>query len=203
MRRHQESLIVNVDVGNNNVNDVNVANYKFVKVLSLWRNITNRNNNAQVKKSMKMVEEASNCKSCIKVGFKDGIIFLKKRSRWVLETNTEEILLNLSCASCTLFFSIKICSEDNDSVLEEELLIFQIIDNIPNTHRWRGRWRMAKCWKKNSPPVDSRRTPPFKYDQMKIYKSLSSLLCWNELLGFRKMKDADRVTRCHVTGVTP
>ena len=118
MRRHQESLIVNVDVVNNNVNDVNV--------LSLWRNITIQINNAQVKKSMKMVEEASNCKSCIKVGFKDGIIFLKKRSRWVLETNTEEILLNLSCASCTLFFSIKICSEDNDSLLEEELIIFQI-----------------------------------------------------------------------------
>ena len=67
MRRHQESLIVNIDVGKNNVNDVNVANYKFVKVLSLWRNITYRIKNAQVKKSMKMVEEASNCKSCIKV----------------------------------------------------------------------------------------------------------------------------------------
>ena len=67
MRRYQESLIVNVDVGKNNVNDANVANYKFVKVLPPWRNITYQINNAQVKKSMKMVEEASNCKSCIKV----------------------------------------------------------------------------------------------------------------------------------------
>ena len=64
-------LIVNVDVGNINANDVKVANCKFA----------NRINNAQVKKSMKMVEEASNCKSCIKVEFKDGIISLKKTNQ--------------------------------------------------------------------------------------------------------------------------